>query len=105
MANLAKYEAAGAQVVGVSVESPAVLEEFSRKNSINHLLLSDAGRKMLPAYGALVTDKASPIYRYAKRAYFVVDRRGILRWKKIQDNPLDLLKTEEILEALRKHGS
>jgi hypothetical protein len=29
---------------------------------------------MLPGYGALVTDEKSPIYRYAKRAYFVIDR-------------------------------
>ena len=60
---------------------------------------------MLPAYGAMVTDEKSPIYRYAKRAYFILDRQGIVRWMKIQENPLDLLKPDEVLQALKKSGS
>ncbi len=87
--------------MGVSVDSPGALEEFTKKNNVKHLLLADPGRKMLAAYGALVTDKKSPIYRYGKRAYFIVDRQGIVRWIRIQENPLDLLKPEEVLKALK----
>ncbi len=87
--------------MGVSVETPAALEAFTKKNNVRHLLLSDHGRKMLPAYGALVTDKKSPMYRQGKRAYFILDRQGIVRWMRIQENPLDLLKTEEVLKALK----
>jgi peroxiredoxin len=87
--------------VGVSVDTPAALEAFSKKNSVRHLLLSDQDRKMLPAYGALVTDKKSPLYGQGKRAYFIVDRQGIVRWMRIQEDPLDLLKTEEVLTALK----
>ena len=60
---------------------------------------------MLAAYGALVTDEKSPIYRYAKRAYFILDRKGTVRWMKIQTNPLDLLKAEDILRALKESGA
>ena len=60
---------------------------------------------MLPAYGAMVTDEKSPIYRYAKRAYFIIDREGTVRWVKIQDNPLDLLEPDDILKALRESGA
>ena len=42
---------------------------------IRYPLLSDFGRKMLPEYRALVTDDKSPIYRYAKRAYFILSVR------------------------------
>ncbi len=42
---------------------------------------------MLPAYGAMITDEKSPIYRYAKRAYFILDKEGTVRYVKIQDNP------------------
>lgn len=87
--------------MGVSVDSPGALEEFTMKNKVKHLLLADPGRKMLAAYGALVTDKKSPIYRYGKRAYFILDRQGIVRWMRIQENPLDLLKPEEVLKALK----
>ncbi len=38
---------------------------------------------MLPAWGALETNEQSPIYRYAKRAYFVIDKEGVVRYEKI----------------------
>ena len=53
----------------------------------------------------LVTDEKSPIYRYAKRAYFIVDRNGVVKYVKVQDNPLDLLNPEEILAALKASGA
>ena len=91
--------------MGVSVDSPATLETFTRDNKLKHQLLSDSGRKMLSAYGAIVTDKKSPIYRLAKRAYFIVDKKGVVRYLKIQANPLDLLKPEQILKALKDSGA
>jgi peroxiredoxin len=60
---------------------------------------------MLPAYGAMITDEKSPIYRYAKRAYFIIDREGVIRFAKIQDNPLDLLEPDDVLKALRESGA
>ena len=60
---------------------------------------------MLPVYGAMVTDEKSPIYRYAKRAYFIIDREGVVRFVKVQDNPLDLLEPDDVLKALRASGA
>jgi len=91
--------------VGISVDNVDTLEAFAKNNNLKHLLLSDSGRKMLPAYGALVTDEKSPIYKYAKRAYFILDRKGIVRWMKIQANPLDLLNAEDVLKALKESGA
>ena len=102
---LAQFEALNAQVVGVSADHAATLENFTRQNNLKHLLLSDFRRQMLPAYDALVTDEKSPIYRYAKRAYFVIDRSGTVRYMKVQDNPLDLLDPAEVLKALKDSGA
>jgi peroxiredoxin len=88
--------------VGVSADHPGTLDGFTKTNNIKHLLLADFRRQMLPAWGAMVTDEKSPIYRYAKRAYFILDRQGTVRWMKIQANPLDLLKPEEVLKALKE---
>jgi peroxiredoxin len=90
--------------VGVSVDHWQALGSFSKQNQLRHLLLSDFGRTMLPAYSALVTDEKSPIYRYAKRAYFLIDRQGTLRWARIQANPLDLLRAEDVVRALKDSG-
>jgi peroxiredoxin len=91
--------------VGVSADHAATLEAFTKQNGIKHLLLSDFRRQMLPAYDAMVTDENSPIYRYGKRAYFVIDRTGTVRYKKIQDNPLDLLDPGDVLRALKESGA
>jgi peroxiredoxin len=91
--------------VGVSADHAATLKAFSEANNLKHLLLSDFRRQMLPEYGAMVTDEKSPIFRYAKRAYFVIDRQGIVRFAKAQDNALDLLKPEEVLKALKESGT
>jgi peroxiredoxin len=96
--------AAGAQVVGVSADHVATLDAFVKKEGTKHLLLSDFRRQMLPAYGAMETSEQSPIYRYARRAYFIIDREGVVRWQKIQANPLDLLKPEEVMKAFKDSG-
>jgi peroxiredoxin len=104
-AALPQFEAAGAQVVGVSADHPATLEALVKQENIKHLLLGDFRRQMLPAWGAMETNEASPIYRYARRAYFVIDKNGIVRWAKVQQNPLDLLKPEEVLKAFKESGA
>lgn len=91
--------------MGVSADIVDTLEALTKQNNLKHLLLSDFGRQMLPAYGVLVTDQKSPIYWYAKRAYIILDRQGIVRYKKIMDNPLDLLNPDEVLKALKDSGA
>ena len=87
--------------MGVSADHAATLEAFVKQNNTKHLLLSDFRRQMLPAWGAMETNEQSPIYRYGKRAYFVIDKDGVVRYQKIQTNALDLLNPEEVLKALK----
>ena len=87
--------------MGISADHPATLDAFTKQNGTKHLLLGDFRRAMLPAWGAMETNEASPIYRYARRAYFVVDKAGIVRYAKVMPNPLDLLKPEDVLQALK----
>lgn len=91
--------------MGVSADHPATLDAFTKQNGVKHLLLADFRRQMLPQYDALETNEQSPIYRYGKRAYFVIDREGVVRYKKVQTNALDLLKPEEVLQALKESGA
>jgi peroxiredoxin len=90
--------------VGVSADHFKTLEAWGKQNKISYLLLADFRRSMLLPYGALVTDEKSPIFRYAKRAYFIIDRNGVVRWTKIEGNALDLLDPAEVLKALKASG-
>jgi peroxiredoxin len=51
------------------------------------------------------TDEKSPGFRYAKRAYFILDKTGTVKYVKVQENALDLLKADEILKALKDSGA
>jgi len=90
--------------VGVSADHAATLDAFTKQESLHHMLLSDFRRQMLPAYGAMETNEVSPIYRYARRAYFVIDKNGIVKFAKVQANALDLLDPQEVLAALKASG-
>jgi len=90
--------------VGVSADHAATLDAFTKQNKISYPLLSDFRRAMLPGYDALVTDEKSPIFRYAKRAYYVIDRNGVVRYMKINENALDLLDPAEVLKAVKDAG-
>jgi peroxiredoxin Q/BCP len=100
-----QFEALGAQVVGISADHSATLAAWQKTNPIRYLLLSDFRRQMLPQYDAMVTNEQSPIYRYAKRAYFIIDRNGVVKWMKVMDNPLDLLNPDDVLKALKGLGA
>jgi peroxiredoxin len=89
----------------VSADHAATLDAFTKQNKISYLLLSDFRRAMLPGYDALVTDEKSPIFRYAKRAYYIIDKNGVVRFMKINENALDLLDPAEVLKALKDLGA
>ena len=89
----------------MSADHVATIEAFVNANKTKQILLSDFRRQMLPAYDALVTDDKSPIFRYAKRAYFIIDKAGVVRYIKVLPNALDLLKPDEVLQALKDSGA
>jgi peroxiredoxin len=46
------------------------------------------------------TNPDSAYFRYAKRAYFIIDKQGIIRYIHVMENPGHLLANEELLAAL-----
>jgi peroxiredoxin len=101
---LPQFEALGAQVVGVSADAAPTLTAFAKQEGVKHTLLGDFRRQMLPAWGVIQTDQSSPLFRYAKRAYFVIDKTGTIRYMKVMENPLDLLSPDELLAAVKSAG-
>lgn len=87
--------------MGVSTDHYLALAAWQKDQKSRQILLSDFGRKMLPAYGAMQTDEASPVYRYAKRAYFIIDKSGTVKFVKVMDRGTDLLEPAEVLAAVK----
>ncbi len=74
-----KFEQAGVRVLPISVDSIPTLREFKAKEHLTVDLLSDFRREVCRAYGTLLEDKF-----FSRRAYFLVDRDGILRWSHLE---------------------
>ncbi len=88
----------------MSTDAPAALIAWSKELQLKHTLISDFRRQVVPQYDAMVTDDKSPIFRYAKRAYFVIDKNGVVKFIKVMDNPLNLLDASEVLAAVKAAG-
>lgn len=89
-----------AQVVGISVDNPFANKAFSEKLGLTYPLLSDFGRKLTTEWDLLETNEKSPVYRLAKRAWVIIDKQGIIRFKQINPDARQLIPTDEILKAL-----
>ena len=91
--------------MGISTDHQLALAAWQKEHKAKHMLLSDFRRTMLPAYGAMQTDEKSPVFRYARRAYFIIDKTGTVKFVKIMDNPLNLLDPEEVLKVVKAFAS
>lgn len=85
---LAKLEALSAEVLGISVDSPWANGAFAAANRISFPLLSDYTREVSRQYGGVHEDFAGlKGYTAAKRAVFVLDGEGIVRYAWASDDP------------------
>jgi len=73
--DFARFDGAGAVVLPISVDSIPTLREFKAKEHLTLDLLSDFKREACRAYGTLLEDKF-----FSRRAYFLIDKQGVLRW-------------------------
>ena len=58
-------------------------------------LLSDFRRDVSRRYGVLLEERF-----YSNRAYFLVDRDGVIRWAYVEENPSNRRSDAEILAAV-----
>jgi alkyl hydroperoxide reductase subunit AhpC len=59
-------------------------------------LLSDFKRDVARAYGVLLEDRF-----FSTRAYFLIDRAGIIRWEHVEANPSHKRSNDELFAQIR----
>ena len=90
-----------AKVVGISVDGPFANMAFADKNKLTFPIVSDYARQAVKAYGVALDDFAGlPGYTAAKRAVFVLDREGIVRYAWAGPNPGVEPDYEEVKRAV-----
>ena len=90
----ARYGNAATEVLPISVDSIPTLKEFKAKERIGVDLLSDFKREASRRYGVLLDSF------FSARAYFLIDRQGVVRWSFIEETPGTRRSTGELLEQI-----
>lgn len=97
------YTSLNAAVVGVSVDSPFVLDKFSKENNLNFPLGSDFNRNVSKDYGVLFDGDFAGMSGFSMRSAFVIDSEGIVQYAETTDGK-SLPSFENITKTLEKIG-
>src|SRR5438552_16451471 len=86
--SMGDLQAVGAKVFGVSTDSHHSHRIFKEQNHLNYPLLSDWNRTVSRAHGVQYDRFGSVrLEGVAKRSVFVLDRRGIVRYRWVTEEP------------------
>ncbi|HTI08623.1 MAG TPA: redoxin domain-containing protein [Puia sp.] len=98
--NIALYNQAGAQVLGISVDSVFTLAKYKEDQHLNFPLLSDFNKEVSAAYGALYDSFVFDMKGVSKRSAFVLDKEGIVRYAEVLETASDLPDFNAIQQTL-----
>ena len=98
--DLAQYDAKGAVILGVSVDSVDSHKQFCAKDSLTFKLLSDETHDVVTKYGSVSTGKMpdGTAVTYAKRNTFLINPQGMI--VKVYQNVKPTPHSEEVLADL-----
>lgn len=89
--NIGIYNNTNAQVFGISVDSLFTLAKYKTDQNLNFPLLSDFNKEASKAFGVLYeTFPAFELQGVSKRAAFVIDKEGVVRYAEVCPTPSDL---------------
>jgi len=90
---------AKAQVIGISVDTPFALKAFANEQRLTFPLLSDFNKDVIRQYDVVNPDMIG-LKGIAKRAVFVLDREGTVRYREVLDDARNEPNYERINGAL-----
>lgn len=78
-------------------------QAFAKDLDVKFPLLSDFNREVIPNYAGFYDNALGLLKEAGRRAVFVLDRDGVVRWKWTgpEDDPGVLPNVSDVLEAVR----
>ena len=103
--SLSQLNSIGAQVVGISTDTPFSNKAFAEQNGLNFPLLSDYNRETIKAYGIAFPDLAGlKGLTVAKRSVFVLDKQGTVKYAWVSEDPKkepDYTEVARVAQAIK----
>jgi glutaredoxin-dependent peroxiredoxin len=100
-AGLNAYSGTGAEVIGISVDSPFAQEAWAQKEKIGIRLASDLNKEVIKQYD-VVFPMLAGVGDTAARSSFVIDKNGVVQYSEQTPTPKDLPNFDAIKNALGK---
>lgn len=89
-------------ILGISVDGTFVQKAFAKSNNIKFPLLSDFGKKTIKDYDVVQKDFAHGMHDVSQRAVFLLDKKGIIRYIEVTENPGVQINLEKLKEEIKK---
>ncbi len=100
--SMSKLNDLNAQVVGISVDSPFSNKGFAAQNKLQFPLLSDFSREVSKKYAGVYQDFAGVKgYTASKRAVYIIDPEGKIKYVWITEDPGVEPDYKEISDSLK----
>lgn len=94
------HDLPGAVVYGISCDTAFAQEAWAKSSGITVTLVSDYGHKVTEAYDVVLPDLAG-LGPASKRAAFVIDKAGVIRYSEETPTPGDLPDFAAIAQVLK----
>ena len=99
--NISLYNNADAKVFGISVDMVYSLAKYKEEQNLNFSLLSDFNKEVSVAYGCLYETFSYEMKGVSKRAAFIIDKKGLVRYAEVLEKATDLPNFEAIQKTLQ----
>jgi len=102
--DLGRLNDANAQVYGISVDTFFALKAFQTDQQLTFSLLSDFNKQVIRDYGVFNADMIG-LKGIAKRAVFVIDKDGIVRYREVLEDARNEPDYQKLLAAVSQLSS
>lgn len=102
--SMSKLNDLGADVIGISVDTPFSLDEFREQYNLNFLLVSDNRKEIIDQYHVRTDFDEMGFTGLAQRALFIV-KDGEIVYSQVLDNPDQMPDFEDLKDSLEDINS
>ena len=100
---MSNFRNVDATVLGISTDTFFALKAWDDQQKLGFPLLSDYNKEAIRSYGVVNPDMIG-LKEIAKRAVFVIDKGGIVRYREVLDDARNEPDYGKLIEALEKLG-
>jgi peroxiredoxin len=97
--SMAELKGLNAKVLGISTDTFFTLKAWGDQQKLGFPLLSDYNKEAIQAYGVVNPDMVG-LKNIAKRAVFVIDRGGVIRYREVLEDARNEPDYDKLRQAL-----